>query len=115
MINRLSIQNLILIEKADILFDKGLQIITGETGSGKSVLLGALKLLLGAKADVESIRSGASMAAVEAELTLHQPLNWLEEEGVNLSTQGPFLIRREIHRSGKNLCFFEDHRYRLRL
>ncbi len=113
MIHRLSIQNLILIEKADIHFDKGLQIITGETGSGKSVLLGALKLLLGAKADVESIRNGAAVAVIEAKLTIAQPLGWLEEEGVNVPPQGPVLLRREIHRSGKNRCFFEDQQISL--
>jgi ATPase involved in DNA repair len=115
MINRLSIQNLILIEKAEILFDQGLQIITGETGSGKSVLLGALRLLLGAKADGESIRSGASVAAVEAELTISQPLSWLEEEGISVPSHGSVLIRREIHRSGKNRCFFEEQQIPLAL
>lgn len=87
---RLKIQNLILIEKAEIEFGKGLNILTGETGSGKSAILSAIRLIGGERADSSCIRKGAEVAIVEAEFE-----------------EGP-LIRREIYRSGKNRCFIDD-------
>lgn len=85
----LTIQNLILIEKAEIHFGPGLNILTGETGSGKSAILSALRLLAGGRADSQTIRNGADLAVVEAIVGSKQ-------------------IRREIHRSGKNRCFLND-------
>ena len=115
MIVRLSIQNLILIEQADIAFGPGLNIITGETGSGKSALLSAIRLLLGAKADPQQIRSQASLSVVEAQFIPSEPLDWLAEEEIAAPASGPVSIRREIHRSGKNRCFFEDQQISLTL
>ena len=66
MLNRLFIKNLILIEKAEINFSNGFNIITGETGAGKSVFLSALSLLLGSRADNKLIATGAEYALVEA-------------------------------------------------
>lgn len=113
MIKRLFIQNLILLEQADIYFDQGLQIITGETGAGKSALLTAVKLLLGAKSDQQLIRQDAPSAVVEAELELTGSLDWLEEEGVEAPTRSVISLRREIHRSGKNRCFLEEQQISL--
>lgn len=84
------IQNLILIEKAEIVFGPGLNILTGETGSGKSAVLSAIRLIAGERADSNCIRKGADFAIVEAVL------------------EGPIFIRREIYRSGKNRCFIDD-------
>jgi DNA repair protein RecN (Recombination protein N) len=86
----LKIQNLILIEKAEIHFSQALNILTGETGSGKSAILSAIRLIAGERADASMIRTGAEFAIVEATL------------------EGPTFIRREIHRSGKNRCFIDD-------
>lgn len=86
----LTIKNLILIEHAEIFFGPGLNILTGETGSGKSAVLSAIRLIAGERADAAWIRKGADIAVVEAVL----------EEGK--------VIRREIHRSGKNRCFVDD-------
>ncbi len=86
----LSIQNLILVEKAEILFGPGLNILTGETGSGKSAILSAIRLISGERADSSCIRKGADFAIIEAVL------------------EGPTFIRREIYRSGKNRCFIDD-------
>lgn len=86
----LKIQNLVLIEKAEITFSEGLNIITGETGSGKSVLLTAIRLIRGGRAEASQIRHGAEFAIVEAVM----------ENQVH--------IRREIYRSGKNRCFIDD-------
>lgn len=87
---KLRIQNLILIEKAEIGFGPGLNILTGETGSGKSAILEAVRLIAGDRADNSCIRKGADFAIIEAEL------------------EGHTLIRREIYRSGKNRCFIDD-------
>ncbi len=86
----LRIQNLILIEKAEIAFGPGLNILTGETGSGKSAILTAMRLIAGERADQSYIRKGADFAIIEAVL------------------DGPIFIRREIYRTGKNRCFIDD-------
>lgn len=91
----LKIQNLILIEKAEIELGPGLNILTGETGSGKSAILSAIRLIAGERADSQCIRKGADLAIVEAVL------------------EGPIFIRREIHRSGKNRCFIDDEQVSL--
>jgi DNA repair protein RecN (Recombination protein N) len=93
MIKRLSIRNLILIDKADISFGQGLNIITGETGSGKSAILSALRLILGERADLQMIGKHSDLAVVEAEVA---PLG--------ISSH----VRREIHRSGKSRSFVND-------
>lgn len=86
----LKIQNLILIEKAEIPFGEGLNILTGETGAGKSAILAALRLIAGDRADSSLIRKGADMAVIEAEF------------------KNSLFVRREIYRSGKNRCFIDD-------
>ena len=67
MLTRLTVRNLAIVESADVAFGEGLNIITGETGAGKSVLMGALELVLGARADASTVRDGAKEARVEAE------------------------------------------------
>ena len=66
MLKSLFIQNFVLIDNLDIRFDKGFSVITGETGAGKSIILGAIGLLLGQRADVKAIRVGASKCIIEA-------------------------------------------------
>ena len=66
MLRSLYIQNYALIEKLDISFETGFSVITGETGAGKSIILGAIGLLLGQRADVKAIRRGASKCIIEA-------------------------------------------------
>lgn len=66
MLRSLYIQNYALIEKLDIRFETGFSVITGETGAGKSIILGAIGLLLGQRADVKAIRQGASKCIIEA-------------------------------------------------
>ena len=70
MLTRLTVRNLAIVESADVAFGEGLNIITGETGAGKSVLMGALELVLGARADASTVRDGAKEARVEAEFAL---------------------------------------------
>ena len=66
MLRSLYIQNYALIEKLDIRFETGFSVITGETGAGKSIILGAIGLLLGQRADVKAIRQGASKCVIES-------------------------------------------------
>ena len=66
MLRSLYIQNYALIEKLDISFETGFSVITGETGAGKSIILGAIGLLLGQRADMKAIRRGASKCVIEA-------------------------------------------------
>jgi len=108
MLLSLKIQNLILIEQAEIHFGPGLNILTGETGSGKSAILTAIRLISGERAETQMIRKESLLAIVEASLSTLD-LDLLEEEGIALPLPGmPITIRREIHRSGKNRCFIND-------
>lgn len=111
MIRKILIKNLILIDFAEIEFTSGLNIITGESGSGKSALLSGLGLILGRRAREEIIRKDADLAYVEAFFELeHDPEieKLLAEEGISYRSSGPFSIRREIARSGKSRCFAGD-------
>src|SRR5258706_3779738 len=102
MIEQLSIQNLILIEKTNIQFGPGLNILTGETGAGKSAILSAIRLISGERAEAQLIRNGSDLAVVEATLTSYDS-TLFAEEGIQLpSPASPLHVRREIHRSGKS-------------
>lgn len=107
MLQSLKIENLVLISKTTIPFGEGLNILTGETGAGKSVLLTAIRLITGEKSSADLIREGASCAIIEAELSDFSAQ--LPEE-IDCPRPGePLLIRREILRSGKSRCFIQDH------
>lgn len=110
MIERLFIQNLILIERAEIHFGKKLNILTGETGAGKSAILSAIQLILGERADLELIRKGQDLAIVEATVRIpHKQI-----EGLSLPLSGfPICIRRELHASGRSRCFIQDQQISL--
>lgn len=110
MLRSLSIRDYALIERLEVEFDSGLNIITGETGAGKSILLGALKLLLGDRASTEALRTGAKKAVVEGvfdsadEGRLPQIL---EEHEIDPSEGGVLIIRREISSRGSR-AFVND-------
>ena len=72
MLSRIFIQNFALIDSLEITLNKGLQVITGETGAGKSIILGALRLILGERADVKSIQNSETKSIVEAEFTINE-------------------------------------------
>lgn len=110
MLLSLKIQNLVLIESASIDFGPGLNILTGETGSGKSAVLSAIRLLAGERSDAQLIRKGADLAVVEA-LFSSLPAALLAQEGIEAAP--PFTVRREICRSGKNRCFIEERQVSL--
>jgi DNA repair protein RecN (Recombination protein N) len=113
MLTSVKIKNLILIEQAEVPFGPGLNILTGETGAGKSAILAAIRLISGERADASMIRQQADLAVVEAELSTYSK-ELLEEEGINPPPLlQPLHLRREIHRSGKNRCFVEDQQVSL--
>lgn len=108
MLRSLYIQNYALIEKLDIDFGSGFSVITGETGAGKSIILGAVGLLLGQRADVKSIRPGASKCVIEArfEVGAYGMQSFFEEN--ELEYEAECILRREVYASGKSRAFIND-------
>ena len=109
MLTSLYIKNFALIEELSIEFSKGLTIITGETGAGKSILIGALNQVLGSRANTDLIRSGCSKAIIEAILVPETPQKLtaiLEEAG--LDSEEKIILRREISAKGQSRCFVND-------
>lgn len=108
MLRSLYIQNYALIEKLDIDFSRGFSVITGETGAGKSIILGAIGLLLGQRADVKSIRQGASKCVIEArfEIASYGMQSFFEEN--ELEYEDECILRREVYASGKSRAFIND-------
>ena len=108
MLRSLYIQNYALIEKLDIDFGSGFSVITGETGAGKSIILGAIGLLLGQRADVKSIRQGAAKCVIEArfEIAGYGMRPFFEEN--ELEYEDECILRREVYTSGKSRAFIND-------
>ncbi len=109
MLKEIRIRNFAIIENIEVSFEKGLNVLTGETGAGKSIILGALNLLLGERADTDSIRSGETTAFVEGAFEVVDPttLKLIEDSGVEIE-EGELLIKRQISNSGKNRCLLND-------
>ena len=108
MITSLSIENFALIEKLDIDFSNGFSIITGETGAGKSILLGALGLVLGKRADLSSLKNKDEKCIVEANFSIGTYGLELFFESNELDYEADTIIRREILPSGKSRAFIND-------
>jgi len=108
MLNRLEISNYALIENAVINLDSGFTAITGETGAGKSILLKALNLLLGERADTSVLKQSDKKCFLEAEFKIDQLNleNYFEEN--DLDFESPCIVRREFTTSGKSRCFVND-------
>ncbi|WP_296120711.1 DNA repair protein RecN [uncultured Bacteroides sp.] len=108
MLRSLYIQNYALIEKLDINFGSGFSVITGETGAGKSIILGAIGLLLGQRADVKAIRVGASKCIIEArfDISAYGMQPFFEEN--ELEYEEECILRREVSVSGKSRAFIND-------
>ena len=103
MLNELSITNFAIIDELHVSFDEGLNIISGETGAGKSILIGAVSLLLGDRATAEMIRTQADTATVEALFNIQSDTALQEKlSGMGFSAGEQLVIRRVISRTGKN-------------
>ena len=108
MIRSLYIQNYALIEQLEITFEDGFSVITGETGAGKSIMLGALALLLGQRADSKAIRQGASKCVIEAHFDLaNAPFQQFFLDNA-LDFDVDCILRREVYVSGKSRAFIND-------
>lgn len=109
MLSRLQVRNYVLIDSLEIEFPEGLIIITGQTGAGKSILLGALSLLMGAKADASMVSDGADNCVVEAEFeTSDASLKDVLEDNEVEWDEGHLVIRRVVNRSGRSRSFVND-------
>ena len=109
MLSRLQVKNYVLIDSLEIDFPEGLIIITGQTGAGKSILLGALSLLMGAKADAAMVSEGADNCVVEAEFeTSDLSLKEVLEENEVEWEEGHLVVRRVVNRSGRSRSFIND-------
>ncbi len=111
MLALLRVKNLALVEEASVAFEPGLNVVTGETGAGKSILIGALYLLLGERADTSAIRAGESQCLVEATFHLENPkaVNaLLAESGLDPCEGGQLILRRTVKAAGGGQAFVND-------
>ena len=102
MLSLLHIENIAVIECADITFDAGFNILTGETGAGKSIVIDAISAILGERACRDMIRTGTTKASVRAVFTDVPRISWFEENGVEYDPET--VIQREVHQDGRNVC-----------
>lgn len=107
MLSRIYIKNFALIDTLEVSLHNGLQVITGETGAGKSIILGALRLILGERADVKSISNAEEKSIVETEFALNNQFKKFFIEN-DLDYEHQTIIRREILPSGKSRAFIND-------
>jgi len=98
----LHIENIAVIECADISFDSGFNVLTGETGAGKSIVIDAISAILGERAYRDMIRTGTNKASVRGVFTDVPKLKWFEDNGVEYDPET--VIQREVHLDGKNVC-----------
>ena len=109
MLTHLHIENYALIEQLDLELHDGFSVITGETGAGKSILLGAIGLILGNRADSKSIKTGASRCVVEATFNLngYDCADFFSENDLEYDAS-ECIIRRELTSTGKSRAFIND-------
>ena len=109
MIKEIRIRNFAVIENLEVSFGKGLSVLTGETGAGKSIIIDAISLLLGGRADTDSIRSGENNAFVDAVFEITDPVtrDLILESGVEMD-DNELLIKRQVSNTGKNRCLINN-------
>ncbi len=108
MLRQLAIHNIVLVERLELEFEPGLGVLTGETGAGKSILLDALGLALGTRADTGLVRAGEENAAVSAEIELnphHPAIALLDEQCITLEPGEPLIVRRTLKSDGGSRAF----------
>ncbi|MCC8122477.1 MAG: DNA repair protein RecN [Oscillospiraceae bacterium] len=104
MLRLLHIENIAVIALADIAFEGGFNVLTGETGAGKSIVIDAIGAVIGGRTSREMIRTGAARACVEAIFCDLPDLPWFGENGLLPDEEGSLIIRREIQSDGKSSC-----------
>ena len=102
MLSLLHIENIAVIERSDISFDRGFNVLTGETGAGKSIVIDAISAILGERAYRDMIRTGSTKASVRAVFTDVPQYAWFENYGVPYDPE--VIVQRDIHLDGKNVC-----------
>ena len=102
MLSLLHIENIAVIERSDISFDRGFNVLTGETGAGKSIVIDAISAILGDRAYRDMIRTGTEKASVRAVFTDVPRFPWFDENGISYDSET--VIQREIFLDGKNIC-----------
>jgi DNA repair protein RecN (Recombination protein N) len=108
MLRQLAIRNVVLIDRLELEFDRGLNVLTGETGAGKSILLDSLGLALGERADTALVRHAEDSASVSAEIELepaHVAWALLDEQGIEVEKGDPLLLRRTVKSDGGSRAF----------
>src|SRR5688500_744303 len=108
MLRQLAIKDVVLVDRLELEFEPGLGVLTGETGAGKSILLDALGLALGARADAGLVRHGQEAASVSAELDMargHSVHALLAEHGIKTEPGEPLLLRRTLKADGGSRAF----------
>ncbi|MBT5570637.1 MAG: AAA family ATPase, partial [Alphaproteobacteria bacterium] len=111
MLHQLSIRDVVLIDRVDLTFGPGLSTLTGETGAGKSILLDAFGLTLGARSDAGLVRKGAQRASVTATFdgTVVADLNeLLDEHGIDIEPGEDLILRRTVSTDGRSRAFVND-------
>jgi DNA repair protein RecN (Recombination protein N) len=109
MLRALEVRDFVLIDKASLEPREGFTCLTGETGAGKSILVDAIELLVGGRADAVVVREGAEKAELSAEFDVSRSLGtWLEERDLG-GDPGQLVLRRTIDRSGRSRCFINGH------
>ena len=109
MLSELTVHNLAIIDKLNLKFGSGFNVLTGETGAGKSIIIDAVSLLLGGRGEADVVRSGADRAAVEGTFLLDAEIQavigpLLAQDGLESDEPGTLLLSREIRREGRNVC-----------
>ena len=102
MLSLLHIENIAVISQADITFDQGFNVLTGETGAGKSIVIDSIGAIMGERTSRDLIRTGAKSARVSALFRDLPALPWFEEQGMGPDENGELLIERSIQADGKN-------------
>lgn len=104
MLSLLHIENIAVIQSADIEFDRGFNVLTGETGAGKSIVIDSLGAVIGERTSRELIRTEAPSALVSAVFSDLPQLAWFSENGIGPDENGQLILQREIYPDGKNIC-----------
>jgi DNA repair protein RecN (Recombination protein N) len=111
MIEELSVRNFALIDNLTVSFENGFSVLTGETGAGKSIIVGSISFLLGSKADTEVIRSGAGEASVSAVVFVSRQnrdaLDWLKQREIE-DEDSRIVVRRSVKASGRNSIYIQN-------